>query len=127
MNEMYAENILDHYRNPRNFGTIVNAQVKHEETNPLCGDDYEFYLQIDNGKIQDAKFSGDGCAISKASASMLSEFIKQKDISELKKMNLVDVEKLLGVKISAPRVKCATLALVAVQKGIQEFEESGKK
>jgi nitrogen fixation NifU-like protein len=123
---MYAENILDHYRNPRNFGKIPDAQIKNREYNPLCGDDYEFHLKLQDGIVVDAKFSGDGCAISKASASLLSEHIKEKSLEEIKKMKLADIVKLLGIEVSAARIKCALLPLIAIQKGIQNFERNGK-
>jgi nitrogen fixation NifU-like protein len=123
---MYAENILDHYRNPRNFGKIPDAQIKNREYNPLCGDDYEFHLKLQDGIVVDAKFSGDGCAISKASASLLSEHIKKKSLEEIKKMKLADIVKLLGIEVSTARIKCALLPLIAIQKGIQNFERDGK-
>ncbi len=122
MTSMYAEEILDHYRNPRNFGELKDAQIKYKESNPLCGDEYEFYLKVNNGLVSDAKFFGDGCAISKASASMLSEHVKNKTLDDLKKMKLDDVLKLLGIEVSAARTKCALVALLAIQKGIQKFE-----
>lgn len=122
MTNMYAENILDHYRNPRNFGKLSDAEIKYRESNPLCGDDYEFDIKVSNGQVQDVKFSGDGCAISKASASLLSEEIKQKKLDELKKMKLDDVLKLLGIEVSSARISCALVPLYAIQKGIQKFE-----
>lgn len=106
-----------------NFGEIKDAQIKYKESNPLCGDEYEFHLKLNDGKIEDVRFSGDGCAISKASASLLSERIKEKNMSEVKKMKLEDVVKILGVEVSTARIKCALLPLVTVQKGIQKFEE----
>ena len=126
MNSMYVEEILEHYRNPKNFGTINDAQIRYKESNPLCGDEYEFYLKLNDGVIADVKFSGDGCAISKASASMLSENIKEKSLEEIKKMKLDDVLKLLNIEVSAARIQCALLPLIAVQKGIQNFNEVNK-
>ena len=120
---MFVENILDHYRNPKNFGKIPDAQIKNREYNPLCGDDYEFHLKLQENIVIDVKFSGDGCAISKASASLLSEHIKKKSLEEIKQMRLADIMKLLGAEISTARIKCALLPLIAVQKGIQNFEK----
>lgn len=124
MKSMYAEVILDNYRNPMNFGEIKDAEIKYRESNPLCGDEYEFHLKVNDGKIEDVKFSGDGCAISKASASLLSEKIKEKNLSEVKKMKFSDVVKILGIEVGVARIKCALLPLVTVQKGIQKFEEN---
>lgn len=109
--DMYGENILDHYRNPKNFGKLEDPDVKFKEFNPLCGDEYEFQLRFSDGSVKDVKFNGDGCAISMASASMLSEFAKGKKISEVKKISEEDVFKLLGVSISPARIKCALLPL----------------
>ena len=81
---MYQENILDHYKRPRNFGKISNASVHHHEYNPLCGDEIEMFLIIKDKKVADVKFHGRGCAISQASASMLTEEIKGKGIDELR-------------------------------------------
>ncbi|MBI4894682.1 MAG: SUF system NifU family Fe-S cluster assembly protein [Candidatus Aenigmarchaeota archaeon] len=122
--DMYAEEILDHYRNPKNFGKLDKPDVKVRELNPLCGDQYEFQVKVSDGKITDVKFNGDGCAISTASASILSEFIKGKKISELKKMEQKDLLNLLGIEVSPARIKCAMLAFNIVKKVV---EESGKK
>lgn len=122
--DMYAEEILDHYRNPKNFGKLDKPDVKVRELNPLCGDQYEFQVKVSGGKIADVKFNGDGCAISTASASMLSEFIKGKKISDLKKMEQKDLLKILGIEVSPARMKCAMLAFGIVKK---VAEEAGKR
>lgn len=109
--DMYAENILDHYRNPKNFGKMEKPDAKFRELNPLCGDEYEFQLKFSDGYAKDVKFNGDGCAISMASASMLSEFVKGKKISEIRKISPDDVFKLLGITVSPARIKCALLPL----------------
>ena len=97
---MYQENILDHYKSPRNFGKIENASVHHHEYNPLCGDEIELFLVIDeNKKVADVKFQGKGCAISQASASLLSEEIKGKSIEDLKKAARFLVEKNIDLAI----------------------------
>ena len=114
--DMYAENILDHYRNPKNFGKLENPDVKFRELNPLCGDEYEFQLKLSDGSVKDVKFNGDGCAISMASASMLSEFVRGKKISEVKKVSAEDIFKLIGITVSPARIKCALLPL-SVLKG----------
>jgi len=114
--DMYAEGILDHYRNPKNFGRLDKPDLKAGDINPLCGDHYEFQVKVKNGRIEDVRFSGDGCAISTASASMLSESIKGMKISELKNLSENDVLKLLGIEVSPTRMKCALLPLNIVKK-----------
>jgi len=109
--DMYAEEILDHYRNPRNFGKLERPDARHRELNPLCGDEYEFQMKFSDGAVKEIKFSGDGCAISMASASMLTEFSKGKKISDLKRLAPDDVIKLLGISVSPARIKCALLPL----------------
>ena len=121
---MYQENILDHFKNPRNFGKIENASVHHHEYNPLCGDEIELYLLIDdNKKIVDVKFNGHGCAISQASASMLTEQIKGKNLEELKKMTKENILEMLGISLSPVRLKCALLSLDTLKNGILIFEK----
>lgn len=121
---MYQENILDHYKSPRNFGRMENASVHHHEYNPLCGDELEIFLSIDkNKKIADVKFSGHGCAISVASASMLTEEIKGKNIDELKKISKEHILEMLGIPISPVRLKCALLSLDTFKNSILIFEK----
>src|SRR3989338_5961438 len=99
--QMYQENILEHFKNPRNFGTLKNASVEHHEKNPLCGDEISMFLIIDKGKkVADVKFSGHGCAISQASASMLTEKIKGKTIKELENLSKDDILEMLGIELS---------------------------
>ena len=119
---IYQENILDHYKNPRNFGKIENASVNHHEYNPLCGDKIDMFLIIDkNNKIVDVKFHGSGCAISQASASMLTEQIKGKNIKELKKLTKENILELLRIPISPVRLKCALLSLDTLKNSILIF------
>ena len=121
---MYQENILDHYKNPRNFGKIENASVHHHEKNPLCGDELDMFLVIDkNKKVADVKFNGHGCAISQASASMLTEHVKGKSIDELKKMTKEDILEMLGIPLSPVRLKCALLSLDTLKNSILIFEK----
>ena len=125
---MYQENILDHYKNPRNFGKIENASVHHHEYNPLCGDEIEMFLVLDeNRKVVDVKFNGHGCAISQASASMLTEQIKGKNIDELKKMTKENILEMLGIPISPVRLKCALLSLDTLKNSILIFEKYVEK
>ena len=124
---MYQENILDHYKNPRNFGTLKNASVHHHENNPLCGDELDLYLAVDNHRVVDAKISGHGCAISVASASMLSEQIKGKSLAELKKLTKENILEMLGIPLSPVRLKCALLSLDTLKNSILIYEKYIKK
>lgn len=116
--EMYQQNILDHAKHPRNFGTLESAEHARV-TNPLCGDELEFYLQFDEAeKISDVKFSGRGCTISMASASMLSEKLKSLTRSEIEHLKNENILEILGVEVNPARMRCATLSLEAVQQAI---------
>ena len=117
--DMYQENILDHYKHPRNKGKIEDADFQHREPNPLCGDIIEVYIKMSDGKVADVKWEGTGCAISQASASILFESLTGKMIEELKHLGTNDVISLLQTEVNPARMKCATLGLVALQKAIQ--------
>ena len=121
---MYQENILDHYKNPRNAGKIENADAHHHEKNPLCGDELDVYLVIDKNKnVKDIKIKARGCAISTASASMLAEKIKGKNIDEIKKLKKDDILEMLGIPISAARLKCALLSMDTFKNSIFIYEK----
>lgn len=114
--DIYKQNIIDHYKNPRNKFTMKDANLIVEEINTLCGDKIKFYLKIENEIIKDISFSGEGCAISQATASMLTEILKGEKISKLKKINFVFIKKLLGIEINPARSKCALLSVEALKK-----------
>lgn len=117
MNDLYSEIILDYYKNPRQKGALTTPTTSAKELNPSCGDEIRIDLQIDNnGTITNAKFDGVGCAISQAATSMLMEDIKGKSITEVKALENQDIYDMLGVEISAGRVKCALLGLVTLKK-----------
>ena len=123
---MYRENILDHYKNPHNNGEIKNPDIRFTENNPLCGDVITVNLKLNGRKAEDIKFRGRGCAISQSAMSMLSEDIKGKSLEEIKNIKREDIVRMLGIEIGAVRTKCATLGLVAVRNGINEFESNNK-
>jgi len=114
--QLYREHILDLWKNPRNFGTLNNATHKHKELNPLCGDEIEL---IKNNTIEQVKFNGHGCAISMASASLLTEMIKNKSLNEIKELKNEDLLKQLGIEISPVRLKCALISLDALKGAIK--------
>ena len=112
MDDFYRENILDHYRNPRNKGNLEDATHTHEEHNPLCGDVIRIDLHVnDEDVIEEVGFEGQGCAISQASASMLTEMIQGKTLDEAKKLSKEDILEALGIEIGPVRLKCALLSL----------------
>ncbi|HCM68414.1 MAG: SUF system NifU family Fe-S cluster assembly protein [Candidatus Kerfeldbacteria bacterium RIFCSPLOWO2_01_FULL_48_11] len=117
--DMYQENILDHYKHPRNKGKIEGADFQHREPNPLCGDVVEIYVKMADGKVVDLKWEGSGCAISQASASILYENLLGKTEDELNVLNVEKVLELLQTEVNPARMKCATLGLVALQKALQ--------
>ncbi|MBI2611545.1 iron-sulfur cluster assembly scaffold protein [Candidatus Gottesmanbacteria bacterium] len=121
--DLYRENILDHYRNPRNFGELENHDKKAEEENPLCGDKFKIFLKLHTTHyklqtIKDIRFSGEGCAISMASASMLTELAKGKSTKDLQKLNKDDILQMLGVELTPTRLKCALLPLEVLHKAL---------
>lgn len=112
MDDFYKEYILDHYRNPRNFGHIDAPDATAEDLNPLCGDTIRMELAVDDdGRVADVKFSGKGCAISQASASMLTETVKGMKLEEVAKLPQDAVLENVGIGISPTRMKCAMLGL----------------
>ena len=120
--DIYREIILDYYRNPRNYGIIENADIFRHDSNPLCGDDIEMYVNIKDNKVSDVKFVGKGCAISQASASMLTELILGKDFEFVKKLSKENVLENLGLPDLGPaRIKCALLSLKALKYGIYTY------
>jgi len=112
MDDFYKEYILDHYRNPRNFGKLDAPDATAEDLNPLCGDTIRMDLSVDaDGRVEDVKFSGKGCAISQASASMLTETVKGMTLEEVAKLPQDAVLENVGIGISPTRMKCAMLGL----------------
>ena len=110
--DMYKEIILDYYKNPRNRGTVTSPDATSKDSNPLCGDVVEMQLKFSDGKVSDIKFNGDGCAISQASASMLTELVMGKSIDEVSKIDkTVLLENLGSPNLGAVRIKCALLPL----------------
>ncbi len=111
MDDFYRDYILDHYRNPRNFGTLEQFDVEAEDLNPLCGDQIRMELKLDDGIVSDVRFSGKGCAISQASASMLTERVKGMKLADVAKLGKDVVLEDVGIGISPARMKCAMLGL----------------
>jgi len=118
--QLYKENILDHYRHPRNQKKLSVFTHRMHDTNPLCGDRVTVYLLIKDGIIVDCAFEGSGCAISQASTSILTEYLRGKSRTALIALGQKEIVELLGIPIGPVRLKCAMLGLRAMQKSLQE-------
>ncbi len=121
--DIYREQILDHYKNPRNFGHLPKPTVKVEEGNVTCGDRVIMELEVKNGKVTDVAFSGEGCAISQASASMLTEKIRGMKTEDVMGLAGFDIITLLGTTLTPSRTRCATLSLEVLQKAILSLKK----
>jgi nitrogen fixation protein NifU and related proteins len=111
MDDLYRDYILEHYRRPHNFGVLEAPTASYEGSNPLCGDRITMMLGVHDGVVQEVAFTGRGCAISQASASLLTDEVKGKTVAEVEKMTPDDLLELIGIEISPARLKCALLSL----------------
>jgi nitrogen fixation NifU-like protein len=118
LEDFYREHILDHYKNPRNRGELDHPDITYTDSNPLCGDELRLDLSVRDGRVSDVKFSGHGCSISQASASMLTERIKGRTLDEIKGVSREDVLEDLGIDLGPVRLKCALLALKVLKAGV---------
>jgi len=118
VDELYRDFILDHYRNPRNAGTLEAPDATFEDTNPLCGDKIRMDVKLHDGVVSEVKFRGRGCAISQASASLLTEEVKGKTLAEVNRLGKEDVLANLGINISPTRLKCALLGLKVLKQAL---------
>jgi nitrogen fixation NifU-like protein len=139
LDALYRQVIMDHYKNPRNRGVLENENVTVNLNNPTCGDRVQLTMKVEDGIVQDAKFEGEGCSISMSSASMMTQAVKGKKIEEALKLSKVfsnmmqgkeydedldlgDIEALQGVSKFPARIKCATLAWKAMEKGLEDHK-----
>ncbi|ALX47175.1 Fe-S cluster assembly sulfur transfer protein SufU [Lentibacillus amyloliquefaciens] len=138
LDTLYRQVIMDHYKNPRNKGSVEGDALTVDMNNPTCGDRIQLQLQVEDGIVQDAKFTGEGCSISMSSASMMTQAVKGKKLDDALNMSkafsdmmlgedvdtedldMGDVESLQGVSQFPARIKCATLAWKAMEKGVQQ-------
>jgi nitrogen fixation NifU-like protein len=120
--DLYREKILDHYKNPRNFGELADATVVAREANASCGDLIEFRLKVDGSIIKDVRFKGTGCALSIAASSMISEEVKGKAVKEVFEIDEEFMRDLLGIDVSSMRTKCIMLPLRAVKQALSQIE-----
>ncbi|MEW6610335.1 MAG: iron-sulfur cluster assembly scaffold protein [Patescibacteria group bacterium] len=119
MSSLYREEILDHYKHPRNFGTLDNPTVSAEENNKNCGDYIMVALKVEKGILTEIRWSGSGCALSMAGASMLSEQINGRNVRDIESITESDILKMMGGSITQGRIHCASLAFKALQKGLK--------
>ncbi|ESU31322.1 nitrogen-fixing protein NifU [Bacillus sp. 17376] len=142
LDNLYRQVIMDHYKNPRNKGVLEEGSLTVNMNNPTCGDRIQLTMKVEDGKVADAKFEGEGCSISMSSASMMTQAVKGRHIEEALKLSTVfsdimqgkdyeeddldlgDIEALQGVAKFPARIKCATLAWKAMEKGLKEEEDS---
>lgn len=124
MDDFYRELIIERYKNPHHKGTLDPHDYSYEDDNPLCGDELRIDIRIDeNDVVTDAKFEGQGCAISMASADLLVENIVGKPLNEIKGMSKQDILELLGIELGPVRLKCALLSLKVLKAGVYGLEE----
>ncbi len=119
---LYSDILLDHFRHPRNYGDLPEADVSYESFNPLCGDRIRIELRLQNSVVQEARFKGDGCAISTAAASLLTELIHGIHLSELTKVTDEQLIAALESDIKPTRLQCALLPLEALNAGLNEYK-----
>jgi nitrogen fixation NifU-like protein len=120
MDDMYRDWILDHYKHPRNFGPLENPDISHQEDNPLCGDVITIQLKLKDGHVEAAGFQGRGCAISQASASILTEMLQGKSLQEVQGLGKAAILEALGIEVNPGRIKCALLSVKTLQLGLAE-------
>lgn len=117
MEDLYRDNIIDHYQNPRNYGVLDQPDITYEDSNPVCGDEIRMDLKVQDDRVVDARFQGHGCSISQASASMLTEEIIGKTLDEVKQIDKQYLLQLLGIPLGPVRLKCALLSLKVLKAG----------
>ena len=120
MPALYSDVLLDHFRHPRNYGSLVAPDVSHEKFNPLCGDRIRIELKLDQTTIAEARFKGDGCAISTAAASLLTELITGTPLEAVSALSDDQLIAALESNIQPARVQCALLPLEALRAGLKE-------
>ena len=118
MDNLYRELILDHYQHPHNHGEIPGADISYEDSNPLCGDKIRIDLKLKGNVVDQVRFNGKGCAISQASASMLTDELIGKSLDEIKKIDKDFVIQMLGIPLGPTRIKCALLPLKVIKAGV---------
>lgn len=120
--DIYQEEILEHYKHPHNAGRLKRPTVTQHEQNPVCGDVLTLYLEVKDGIIADVSFEGEGCAISQAAASMLTDEIKGKPVDDVAALTKDDLLGLLGIELGPTRLKCALLSLQGITNALAKHQ-----
>lgn len=125
MPTLYSDILLDHFRHPRNYGSLDAPDISNEQFNPLCGDRIRLELKLEHSIVNEARFKGDGCAISTAAASLLTELVLGKNLEEL--TNLPDAQLISALEstIQPARLQCALLPLLALREGLKTYNAEG--
>lgn len=124
--DIYRQDMIDHYQNPRNYGEIVDADAIIELENSSCGDKIKLFVKLKKDKIDEISFTGEGCAVAIASASKLTEYAKGKDIKQIQKLTTEDLLKIIKVELTISRIKCANLSLETLKKSINSVDHKQK-
>lgn len=124
MAALYSEILLDHFRHPRNYGSLASPDISNEQFNPLCGDRIRLELKLEGSKISEARFKGDGCAISIAATSLLTELIAGTDVSEATSLTDDQLISALESDIKPARLQCALLPLNALREGLEDYKRN---
>ncbi len=125
--DIYAANIMDHYKSPRHSGVLDDLSKTRHEANKLCGDVVDVDVKVESGKLKDVAFRGEGCAISQAGASILFDEVVGMDVAEIMELEKEDVYEMLGIHITARRGKCAVLGLLALQNALLDLAGENSK
>ena len=125
--DLYAQNVMDHYKNPRHSGQLSDSSATRHEVNKTCGDEIDVDVKVEDGRLVDLAFRGEGCAISQAAMSILAEEIVGMAVEEVLQLQTADVRDMMGIDITARRMKCAVLGLLAVQNALLVLGGSGSK
>lgn len=123
MDPLYHEELLEHYKFPRNRGNIEHPDITFKDTNPLCGDECQIDIRLKDNQVQEVKFHAKGCAISQAATSMLCDMVEGKNIDEIKKIGKEEILKILGIELGPVRIKCALLPLKVLKAGVYGINE----
>jgi len=123
MDSLYREEILEHYKYPRNRGRLENPDITFEDSNPVCGDVIRIDIRVKDNVVQEIRFDGKGCAISQAAASMLTEMVEGKSLEEVKKFGKDAILNALGIELGPVRLKCALLCLKVLKAGAYGLKE----
>jgi len=121
MPALYSDILLDHFRHPRNYGSLDAPDISNEQFNPLCGDRIRLELKFDQSRVSEARFKGDGCAISTAAASLLTELVLGEDVEELTNISDAQLISALESNIQPARLQCALLPLQALREGLKNY------